>query len=83
MASIPGMAKVLGSINNALGKSNDAIQQALQVKVSFTGPLDGSNNLKMDVSPEIDLPKGAGGNILDGVEKGIGGALGDLFGKKK
>ena len=83
MASIPGMAKVLGSINNALGKSNDTIQQALQVKVSFTGPLDGSNNLKMDVSPEVDLPKGAGGNILDGVEKGIGGALGDLFGKKK
>lgn len=82
MAGIPGMAKVLGSINNALGKSNDAIQQAVQVKVSFTGPLDGSD-LKMDVSPDVELPKGAGGNILKGVEQGIGGALDDIFGKKK
>jgi hypothetical protein len=81
LAKIPGMRSVLGKINNVLGGANETIQQAAQVKVSFTGPLDGSE-LKMTVSPEIDLGKDVGGTI-QGIEKGIGGALDDLFGKKK
>ncbi|MFM7808849.1 MAG: hypothetical protein ACKPEA_13140, partial [Planctomycetota bacterium] len=81
LAKIPGMQSVLGKINKILGGANDAIQQAAQVKVSFTGPLDGSE-LKMTVSPEVDLGKDVGGTIK-GIEQGIGNALGDLFGKKK
>ncbi|NBU42298.1 MAG: hypothetical protein EBS51_16160 [Planctomycetia bacterium] len=81
LAKIPGMQGVLGRLNNLLGGANDTIQQAAQVKVSFTGPLDGSE-LKMTVSPEVDLGKDVGGTIK-GIEQGIGGALNDLFGKKK
>ncbi len=85
LAKIPGMQGVLGKLNNLLGSANQTIQQAAQVKVTFTGPLDGSE-LHTKVSPEIEMPKGVG-NTLEGIgqglEKGIGNALGDLFGGKK
>ncbi len=82
LAGIPGMGAVLGKLNKVLGKSNDVIQNAVQVKVDFTGPLDGTP-LKVAVSPEFELPKGMGGNAVEAIQRGIGGALDDLFGKKK
>lgn len=81
LAKIPGMQGVLGKINKWLGGANETIQKAAQVKVSFTGPLDGSE-LRMDVSPEIELPQGMG-DALENLGKGIEQGLGDLFGKKK
>jgi len=78
LGGIAPMRSVLSTINKALGSANGSIQQAVQVKVQFTGPLDGSP-LKIAVSPEVDLPKGMGGNI----QNNIGKALGDLFGTKK
>jgi hypothetical protein len=85
LAKIPGMQGVLTKLNKWLGGANDSVQQAVQVKVSFSGPLDGSE-LKMKVSPELDVPPGVGDalkGIGEGIQQGIGNALGDLFGGKK
>jgi hypothetical protein len=57
------------------------VVQSLQQKVRFTGPLKG-DELQMEFYP-IHLPEGMGGKVLDGIQKGIGNAIDDLFRKPK
>ena len=74
-----GLAKVDKWLSAVPGAKD--VVNSLQQKVRYSGPLSGGE-LQMEFFP-IHLPDSVGGKILDGVQKGIGNAIDDLFGKKK
>jgi hypothetical protein len=77
VAANAGLNSVMGEINKALGNTTAEMRQAIQLKVIFSGPLQG-DQLKMTVEPALDLKsgddliKGLGG-IADGILKGKSG----------
>jgi hypothetical protein len=77
---IPGVRKFLDGLQQQLGGDGKALN-AVQMKVKYSGPLDGSE-LRMDIYP-LELPPGMGGRVIEGLQEGIGGAIDDLFGGRK
>ncbi len=77
---IPGVRKFLDGLQQQLGGDSKALN-AVQMKVKYSGPLDGSE-LRMDIYP-LELPPGMGGRVIEGLQEGIGGAIDDLFGGRK
>ncbi|MFM1830926.1 MAG: hypothetical protein RLZZ558_1266 [Planctomycetota bacterium] len=77
---IPGVRRFLDGLQQQLGGDGKALN-AVQMKVKYSGPLDGSE-LRMDIYP-LELPPGMGGRVIEGLQEGIGGALDDLFGGRK
>ena len=72
------LGKSFGNINNILGNTTAQMRQAIQVKVTFSGPLEG-DQLQMKVEPNLDLPKGEDllkglGSIAEGILGGKSGA---------
>lgn len=74
-----GLAKVDQWLAQVPGAKN--LIESVQQKVRYSGPLSGGE-LQMEFFP-IHLPDGVGGKVLDEFQKGIGGALNDIFGTKK
>ncbi|MCE9619923.1 MAG: hypothetical protein K8R92_08435 [Planctomycetes bacterium] len=75
VAANAGLNSVMGEINKALGSTTAEMRQAIQLKVVFSGPLQG-DQLKMTVEPALDLKSG------DDLLKGVGGMVeGILNGK--
>ncbi|GDY04982.1 hypothetical protein LBMAG50_11230 [Phycisphaerae bacterium] len=76
MAGNGVFGKSLGNINNILGNTTAQMRQAVQVKVTFFGPLEG-DQLQMKVDPlSVDLPKG------EDLLKGLGGIAEGILGGK-
>ena len=72
------LGKSFGNINNILGSTTAQMRQAVQVKVTFFGPLQG-DQLQMKVEPNLDLPKGEDllkglGSIAEGILGGKSGS---------
>ncbi len=71
------LGKSFGNINNILGSTTAQMRQAVQVKVTFFGPLEG-DQLQMKVEPNLDLPKGE--DLLKGLGSIAEGILGGKSG---
>jgi hypothetical protein len=69
------LGKSFGNINNILGSTTAQMRQSVQVKVTFSGPLEG-DQLQMKVEPNLDLPKG------EDLLKGLGGIAEGILGGK-
>lgn len=69
------LGKSFGNINQILGNTTAQIRQSVQVKVTFSGPLEG-DELQMKVEPNLDLPKG------EDLLKGLGSIAEGIFGGK-
>jgi hypothetical protein len=78
MAGTGLLGKSFGDINAILGSTTAQMRQSVQVKVTFSGPLQGKE-LQMKVEPNLDLPKGEDllkglGSIAEGILGGKSGA---------
>ncbi len=73
------LGKSFGNINAILGNTTAQMRQAVQVKVTFSGPLEKGKELQMKVEPNLDLPKGEDllkglGSIAEGILGGKSGS---------
>ena len=77
MAGTGLLGKSFGDINAILGNTTAQMRQSVQVKVTFSGPLQGKE-LQMKVEPNLDLPKGE--DLLKGLGSIAEGILGGKSG---